>query len=153
MIQTLVRDWMTKDPITITSDTSIVDAYYLMIEEKIRRLPIVDEGRLVGIVTLSDLYKVEPFDQFSLSLLEVSRQLNRMTVEEVMAPDPITALEDETVGQAAQKMLEYKISGLPVVNPVGQLVGIITESDIFRIVVQEWSTRKHGSIRLPRHSE
>ena len=153
MIQTLVRDWMTKDPITITSDTSIVDAYYLMIEEKIRRLPIVDEGRLVGIVTLSDLYKVEPFDQFSLSLLEVSRQLNRMTVEEVMAPDPITALEDETVGQAAQKMLEYKISGLPVVNPVEQLVGIITESDIFRIVVQEWSTRKHGSIRLPRHSE
>ena len=153
MIHTLVRDWMTKDPITVTPDTNIIDAYYLMIEQKIRRLPIVNEGKLVGIVTLSDLYKVEPLEQLSLSLLEMSRKLNRMTVEEVMAPDPITVIDDETVGQAAQKMLEYRISGLPVVDPAGELVGIITESDIFRLVVQEWSTRKHGSIRIPRQSE
>jgi len=144
---------MTKDPITVKPDTSIVDAYYLMLEEEIRRLPVVDKDKLVGIVTLSDLYKVHPFEQLSMSLLEMSRRLNRMAVEEVMAPNPITIQEDETVGQAAQKMLEYKISGLPVVNPAGQLVGIITESDIFRIVVQEWSTRKHGDIRLPRQSE
>ena len=74
-----------------------------------------------------------------------------MTIKEVMTPDPVTVAEDATVGEAAQKMLENKISGLPVLDPAGvNLVGIITESDIFRIVAQEWSTRRHGSIHLPR---
>jgi acetoin utilization protein AcuB len=150
MMHTLVRDWMTKEPTTVKPNTAITEAYYLMLESQIRRLPVVEKDRLVGIVTLSDLYKIKPFDEASLSSLERSQQVDNMTVEEVMAPTPVTVAEDATIGQAAQKMLDYKISGLPVIDAGGQLVGIITESDIFRVVVQEWSTRRHGSIRLPR---
>jgi acetoin utilization protein AcuB len=152
MIHTLVQDWMTKDPVTVKPDTTITEAYHLMVAQGIRRLPVVDNGRLVGIVTLSDLYKVRPFDQADESSLELSQHLNNMIVEEVMAPQPITVQNGATVGEAAQLMLDYKISGLPVVSPTGRLVGIITESDIFRLVVQEWSTRKHGSLHLPRKS-
>ena len=153
MIHTLVRDWMAKDPVTVNSDGSITEAYHLMIEEQIRLLPVLDKDKLVGIVTLSDLYQAKPFGKVSISLLETSQQLEQMTVEEVMAPEPITIPLDATIGAAAQRMLEYKISGLPVMDPSGHLVGIITESDIFRLVVQEWTTRKHGSLHIPRKSE
>ena len=154
MIHTLVRDWMTQDPITVRPETKIIEAYQLMVTTRIRRLPIVVGNLLVGIVTLSDLYQVKPFDMMSEEEQTLCQRLEQMTVEEVMASDPITIAEDATIGKAAQTMLEHKISGLPVVEPKeGHLVGIITESDIFRIVAQEWSTRRHGSIHLPRKSE
>ena len=154
MIHTLVRDWMTQDPITVRPETKIIEAYQLMVTARIRRLPIVVRDLLVGIVTLSDLYQVKPFDMMSEEEQTLCQRLEQMTVEEVMASDPITIAEDATIGKAAQTMLEHKISGLPVVEPKGgHLVGIITESDIFRIVAKEWSTRRHGSIHLPRESE
>ena len=148
----LVRDWMTADPTTVKPDTSVIEAYHLMIAQRIRRLPVVDEGNLVGIVTLSDLHQPKPFKKFSMSFLEMSDQLSHITVGEMMTPQPVTIDENTTLGQAAQKMLEHKISGLPVINSVGHLAGIITESDIFRLVVEEWTTRRHGSIRIPRQS-
>ena len=154
MIHTLVRDWMTQDPITVRPETKIIEAYQLMVTTRIRRLPIVVGNLLVGIVTLSDLYQVKPFDMMSEEEQTLCQRLEQMTVEEVMASDPITIAEDATIGKAAQTMLEHKVSGLPAVEPKeGHLVGIITESDIFRIVAQEWSTRRHGSIHLPRKSE
>ena len=154
MIHTLVRDWMAQDLVTVEPESEIVEAYQLMIGNGIRRLPIVAHTRLVGIVTLSDLYQAKPFDLLSEGEQTRYQELERMTVEEVMAANPITIVEAATIGEAAQKMLENKISGLPVVDPEGgNLVGIITESDIFRIVAQEWSTRRHGSIHLPRKSD
>ena len=153
MIHTLVRDWMTNEPLIVKLDVSITEAYQLMIENQIRRLPVLDRDKLVGMVTLSDLYKVKPFDTVSLSLLEITQQVSNMMVDEVMAPEPITVTDDATVGEAAQLMLEYRISGLPVMDEAGSLVGIITESDIFRIVIQEWTTRKHGSLHIPRKSK
>ncbi len=153
MAHILVRDWMTQNPITIRPETKIIEAYQLMISDRIRRLPIVVRDQLVGIVTLSDLYQVKPFDMAGEHEETLYQRLEHMTVEEVMAPGPITIAEDATVGEAAQTMLENKISGLPVVEPEGgNLVGIITESDIFRIVAEEWSTRHHGSLHLPRGS-
>lgn len=149
MIHTLVRDWMAQELSIAEPETEIIEAYQLMLTDQIRRLPVVASNRLAGIVTLSDLYRV--FDLLSNAEQTLSQRLEHMTVEEVMTPDPVTVAEDATVGEAAQKMLENKISGLPVLDPVGvNLVGIITESDIFRIVAQEWSTRRHGSIHLPR---
>ena len=153
MIHTLVRDWMTNEPLIVKLDVSITEAYQLMIENQIRRLPVLDRDKLVGMVTLSDLYKVKPFDTVSLSLLEITQQVSNMMVDEGMAPEPITVTDDATVGEAAQLMLEYRISGLPVMDEAGSLVGIITESDIFRIVIQEWTTRKHGSLHIPRKSK
>lgn len=153
MIHTLVRNWMTQELVVVEPETQIIEAYQLMIYEHVRRLPVVVHDRLVGIVTLSDLYQVKPFHILSEGEQTLCQKLEQMTIEEVMAPDPITIAEDATIGEAAQKMLENKISGLPVVTPKGgNLMGIITESDIFRIVAQEWSTRRYGSIHLPRKS-
>ena len=149
MIHTLVRDWMAQELCTAEPETQVTEAYQLMLADQIRRLPVVASNQLVGIVTLSDLYRV--FDLFSNTEAGLSPKLDQMKVKEVMTPDPVTVAEDATIGEAAQQMLENKISGLPVVDPAGvNLVGIITESDIFRIVAQEWSTRRHGSIHLPR---
>lgn len=149
MIHTLVRDWMAQELTTVEPETQVVEAYQLMLADEIRRLPVVTSNQLAGIVTLSDLYRV--FDLFSNTGSGLSPKLDRIQIKEVMTPDPVTVAEDATIGEAAQQMLENKISGLPVVDPAGvNLVGIITESDIFRIVAQEWSTRRHGSIHLPR---
>ncbi len=151
MINTLVRNWMAKELTTVEPETEVIEAYQLMIADQIRRLPVVASNGLVGIVTLSDLYRV--FDLLGNKEQVLSQELQEMTVGEVMAPDPVTISEDATIGEAAQKMLENKISGLPVLDPESvNLVGLITESDIFRIVAQEWSTRRRGSIHLPRRS-
>lgn len=140
---------MAQELSTAETETEIIEAYQLMLVAQIRRLPVVASDQLVGIVTLSDLYRV--FDFLSNTEQTLSQKLEHMTVGEVMTPNPVTVAEDATIGEAAQKMLENKVSGLPVLDPVGvNLVGIITESDIFRIVAQEWSTRRHGSIALPR---
>lgn len=134
----MVRDWMIPDPITINPNTTLPEAHRMMLEHSIRRLPVVNEGQLVGIVTLGDLRGAEPSDATSLSIWEVNYLLCQIEVEEIMTPRPYTISEDATLGEAAQMMLAHKISGLPVVDQLGVLVGIITESDIFRMVVCDW---------------
>jgi CBS domain-containing protein len=134
MERQLVRDWMTRDPVTISSDTSLPEAHRLMTDHDIRRLPVVDDGRLVGIVTLGDVREAEPSDATSLSIFELNYLLARLSVKEFMTRDLITISPLTTVTRAAQIMLEHKIGGLPIVDR-GKLVGIITESDIFRMLV------------------
>lgn len=134
----LVKDWMTHDPITVTPRTALPAAHRIMTENSIRRLPVVDRGRLVGIVTLGDVRGAEPSGATSLSIWEVNYLISRLEMEEIMTPRPFTIEEDATLGEAAHMMLKYKVSGLPVVDDEGSLVGIITESDIFRMVVHEW---------------
>jgi len=139
MKQEYVKDWMTRDVVTITSDTTLPDAHRLMDEKGIRRLPVLKEGRLVGIVTRGDVRGAEPSGATSLSIWELHYLLAKLTITEVMTRNPITISQDATIGEAAQVMLDSRISGLPVVDSGGKVVGIITESDIFRMVVQRWS--------------
>jgi CBS domain-containing protein len=120
----LVRDWMSRDVITVDQTMLLSDAEKLMTAQKIRRLPVMDNGRLAGIITLSDIRSTRAADQ--------------SIVAQIMTPNPIVVSPDATVGEAAQLMLEHRISGLPVVDARGRLVGIITESDIFRLVVRDW---------------
>jgi acetoin utilization protein AcuB len=136
-----VREWMTNDPITVKLNTSLPEVHQIMVSEEIRRLPVVDEnGRLIGIVTLGDVRGAQPSPATSLSIWEMNYLLSSLNVEKIMTPDPITAHPDQTIGEAARIMLENRISGLPVVETDGRLVGIITESDIFSMVVlHEWS--------------
>jgi acetoin utilization protein AcuB len=136
-----VRDWMTPDPITVGLNTSLPEIHQIMVSEEIRRLPVVDEnGRLIGIVTLGDVRGAQPSPATSLSIWEMNYLLSSLDVEKIMTPDPITVTPEQTVGEAARIMLENRISGLPVVETDGRLVGIITESDIFSMVVlHEWS--------------
>lgn len=134
-----VRDWMTYDPVTISPEHTLPDAHQLMKKHHIRRLPVVDDHReLVGIVTLGDVRGAEPSGATSLSIWEVNYLISRLRVQEIMTPNPVTVSEDAEIGEAAYLMLKYKISGLPVLDSTGRLTGIITESDIFRLVVQEW---------------
>ncbi|GIK39905.1 MAG: hypothetical protein BroJett011_37380 [Chloroflexota bacterium] len=138
MKKELVKDWMTREVITINPDMTLPEAHRLMTDHKIRRLPVIDSGRLVGIVTLGDVREAEPSSATSLSIWEVNYLLAKLKIGEIMTPKPITISAEETIGQAARLMLEKKVSGLPVVDEKQHVIGIITESDIFRMVVQEW---------------
>jgi CBS domain-containing protein len=138
MKQELVGDWMTREVITITPDTSLKEAHDIMNEKGIRRLPVVAHGKILGIVTLGDIRGAEPSRASSLSIWEVHHLLARLRVSEIMTRDPATIRQNVSIGEAARIMLEKKFSGLPVVDDENRLVGIITESDIFRLVVSEW---------------
>ena len=137
MIQEYVRDWMTRDIITTTPTTALSNARKLMIENNIRRLPVVDDEGLVGIITRNDIHEAEPAEISSVSIWELHQLLSRLYVKGEMTPNPITVTPDDTIGHAANLMLKNKVGGLPVVAANGKLVGIITESDIFRLVVRE----------------
>ena len=146
MKRELVRDWMTREIVTITPSTTIPEAHQIMMNEEIRRLPVVAaNGRLAGIVTLGDVRGAQPSPATSLSIWELNYLLSQLKVEKIMTPDPITIHEEATIGEAARVMLENRISGLPVVDNAGKLAGIITESDIFSMVVlHEWSDEEEG---------
>jgi acetoin utilization protein AcuB len=134
----LVRNWMTSPVRTVSTTTTVAEAYNLMMEHGIRRLPVVEGGRLVGIVTIGDLREARPSPATSLSIYELNYLLARLTVREVMTHDPFVITPDSTIKHAAQLMLSQKVSGLPVVDQRGAVVGVITESDIFRMLIAQW---------------
>ena len=135
MGKNLVRDWMTRNPIWIDPKTTVPEADKLLRELGIRRLPVMERGRLVGIVTLGDLREAAPSEASLFSQFELKDLLAKQTVEKIMTWEPITAAADMTLEQAAGLMLTFKIAGLPVMEDE-ELVGIITESDIFRALVE-----------------
>jgi acetoin utilization protein AcuB len=136
---TTVNEWMSKSVITVGPDTPIGDAHQLMKEKKIRRLPVVKNEKLIGIVTIGDVREASPSDATSLSIWELNYIWGKLTVEKVMTKNVLTVTPDATVIKAAKLMLENKISGLPVVDSSQQLVGMITESDVFRMLVKSTS--------------
>jgi len=141
MKKELVRDWMTTDVITITPDMTLPEAHQIMTNEEIRRLPVVDrDGCLIGIVSIGDVRSAEPSPATSLSIWELNYLLSALKIEKIMTRNPFTIGPDSTIGEAARMMLEHRVSGLPVTDPQGHVIGIITESDIFSMVVlNEWS--------------
>lgn len=149
MRQELVQDWMSRDVITITTDDTLADADQLMITHVVRRLPVVDSGRLLGIVTYGDIRSARPSRAASLSKRETDSLAAELPVDEIMTRDPLTIYQNATIGKAAQMMLNNMISGLPVIDLKGALVGIITESDIFRLVVREWAKLEQEKVVAP----
>ena len=136
MKRNFVRDWMTPDPITIKPKATLPEAHRIMKEKNIRRLPVVDNGHIVGILTLGDVREAGPSDATSLSVFELNYLLAQLTVDKIMSRHPKTIQADATIFEAARLMLEHKIGGLPVVED-NRLIGIITESDIFREMVTQ----------------
>lgn len=131
----LVTHRMTRDPITISPDTTFPDAFRTIREQGIRYLPVVDRrGRLVGIVTQTDLLQASPSAATTLTVFEMNYLLARLKVREVMS-EPITVPEDAPLEEAARIMVEKRIGCLPVMRD-GVLVGIITETDIFKAFVE-----------------
>ena len=134
----LVKDWMTREVVTVSPDASLPEAHRLMSDNNIRRLPVLKGGRLVGVVTRGDVRGAEPSEASSLSIWEINYLLANLKIKQIMTRDPLTATEDMTLGEVAKIMLDNKVSGLPVIEKEGTMVGIITESDIFRMIVQAW---------------
>ena len=134
----LIKDWMTRDVQTITPNTTVPEAHMLMAQNNIRRLPVLDGERLVGIVTRGDVRGAEASDATSLSIWELNYLLSQPEISKVMTKKPITVRPESTIREAAQTILDNKISGLPVVDHEGEVIGSITESELFRLVVSEW---------------
>jgi CBS domain-containing protein len=130
---------MTSNPITITPQTTLPEASRLMREYKIRRLPVINKGKLVGIVTLGDVREAKPSDASVLSIYEVNYLLDKLTAKEFMTQNPMTISPDATIAEAARLMFEHKIGGLPVVED-SELVGMITETDFCRLLMSQPET-------------
>lgn len=132
----IVREWMTPNPITITTHTTLPEAHRSMDEHKVRRLPVMNKGKLVGIVTRGDIRAAQASEATTLSIYELNYLLDRIPAKDFMAYDPIAVTPNATIVEAARLMLQHKIGGLPVVEN-GELVGIITETDLCRILMLE----------------
>jgi len=140
----LVRDRMSRNPITTYPAASVPDALQVMRGSKVRQLPVLnDKGQLVGIVALEDVLRVSPSPATSLSVHELNYLLEKLKVEEVMTREVITVTEDVALEEAGRIMADSKISGLPVLRD-GELVGIITESHLFNVLVELFGARKPG---------
>jgi acetoin utilization protein AcuB len=139
-----IKDVMTRSPVTADSETLVVDAQRIMKENNIRRLPIVDKGKLVGIVTKHDLLEASPSPATSLSVFELNYLLSKMKVKEIMKKNPVTLDPDTPFEEALRIGQDKKIGSFPVMDK-GKLVGIITESDTVRFLTRALGLREEGS--------
>jgi acetoin utilization protein AcuB len=140
----LVRERMSTQPVTIRADMTITKALQVMRENEVRRLPVLDEeGQLIGIVSEKDLLYASPSPATSLSIYEMHYLLSRLRVTELMTADPVTVAPDTPLEEAARIMADNKIGGLPVMEG-DKLVGIITETDIFKVFLEMLGARDIG---------
>lgn len=130
-----VNKRMTHTPVTVSPNAMVADASEIMRNNKFRRLPVVDNGQLVGIVTDRDLREVSASPATSLSIFELNYLLAKMKVKDVMRKNVVTIRSDATIEEAALLMYNHKIGGLVVVDEKDAVVGIITETDIFKCFV------------------
>jgi len=140
----LVRERMSRNPVTISTDAPITEALKVMRMNSVRRLPVLDDaGRMVGIVSEKDLLYASPSSASSLSIYEMHYMLSQLKVTEVMTTDVTTISPDTPLEEAARIMADNKIGGLPVLQD-GQLIGIITETDIFKVFLEMLGARDPG---------
>lgn len=139
----LVGERMSHPVITITPEMPIVEALNLMKRERIRRTPVVKDGKLVGIVSDKDLLNASPSAATSLSVWEMNYLLSKITIRDVMTKNVLTVSEDTPIEQAARLMADNKIGGLPVLRG-SQVVGIITETDLFKVFLELMGAREMG---------
>jgi acetoin utilization protein AcuB len=132
----LVEKWMTRDVVTMEETESVGAAMQRLREKKIRRLPVLRKGKLVGIVSDRDLKEVSPSVATSLDIWELHTLLDKFKLKDVMKKKILTITPKDTIEKAAMIMMEKKIGGLPVVDGNGALIGILTEDDVFRALVE-----------------
>jgi len=135
---------MTKDVISVDVNDSMQDAAKLIRGHKIKHLPVMENGKLVGIVTDRDLKRASASDVTTLEIHELLFLISEIKIGDIMTKDPITIPLDCTIDEAAQILLEHKLSGAPVVDDEGQIAGVITQTDIFRGLVLFTGVKKAG---------
>lgn len=132
----LVGNWMSTDNVTATPDTSMMRASKIMKDKRVRGLSVVDEdGMLVGIVTDRDIKEASPSKATTLDVHELYYLLSEIKVKDIMSTNLVTITPGESVERAAVLMMDHKIGGLPVVDEKGKLVGIITQTDVFKVLI------------------
>ncbi len=139
-----VRNKMTANPFTVTSDQTIPDAVEIMAGHGIKRLPVMQNGKLVGVVSKEDIDRSSPSKATSFSAGEITYLLARTKINKVMTKDPVTISSNALLEEAATLMRDNHVGFLPVVDE-GKLVGIITESDIFDSFIELLGFREHGT--------
>ncbi|MDD2463782.1 MAG: CBS domain-containing protein [Desulfobulbus sp.] len=139
-----VKLWMTSNVLTISSSQPIIEVEQMMRKHRIRRVPVVDEGKLVGIISREDLFRAMP-SIFDPSIgPEQLEQAGRITAAIIMTPSPITVEPSTPLEQAALLMRTHKFGSLLVVHE-DELVGIITETNIFDAFLEVLGARKEGA--------
>jgi acetoin utilization protein AcuB len=131
----LVRKWMSAKPVVIEEDASLSEAINLLKQNKIRRLPVMKKGRLVGIISDRDLKEASPSKATSLDIWELHYLMSKIIVKTIMTKNPITVSPDTTLERAAILMFDNKIGGLPVIDTKKNLVGMLTEQDVFKALI------------------
>ena len=140
----LVKIWMSTNVITVNQDSSMENAMDLLKQHKIKMLPVMKNNKLVGIVTDRDLKRASASDATSLEIHELLYLITKIKVKEIMSKPPITIPDDYTAEEAAAVLLKNNISGAPVVDYHGQIMGVITQNDIFRMLISLTGVKNKG---------
>ena len=139
----LIEERMSKPVIVASQDMPIHEALSIMKRERIRRMPVVHAGKLVGIISDRDLLNASPSPATSLSVWELNYLLSKITLKDIMTKNVITVAENTPIEEAARLMADNKIGGMPVMRN-GEIVGIITETDLFKIFLELMGARQKG---------
>lgn len=140
----LVKDWMSRPVVMIDQEESMSHAAGLMKEHKVRMLPVTSKGKLVGVVSDSDLKRASASDATTLDMHELLYLLSKVKIKEIMTKNPVTVPTDFTVEETAEILLANKISGVPVVYANGKIAGIITRDDLFKVLIALSGLGKKG---------
>ena len=140
----VVKNWMSKEVVTVEADDSMQNAIYILQEQNIKKLPVMEKWQIAGIITDRDLKKASPSDATTLDMHELLFLISKIKVRDLMTKPVYTVQPDYTVEEAAAILLEKRISGLPVVEENNRLIGIITRSDLFRVIISLSGLGKKG---------
>lgn len=140
----LVKNWMSRNVFTITPEDSMQDAVYLMREHKVRTLPVVKNDEVVGIVSETDIKRASASDATGLDVHEILYLISKIKIKDIMTKNPITVHEDLTVEETAEILMKERISGVPVLDNEGKILGIITRDDLFNVLISLSGLGKKG---------
>ncbi|GAA0353600.1 CBS domain-containing protein [Alkalibacterium iburiense] len=147
-----VGHYMTKDVVTVTSDVKLAKAIDIMDRNQFHRLPVVDDGEFVGLITEQLIAENSPSHVSSLSIYEMNYLFDKVRVKDIMIKDAVTATPDMLIEAAAVLMSEKNITVLPVLTPLKEVIGIITHKDIFKALIDLTGYQEDGTrvvIELP----
>ena len=150
----LIKDWMSTPVITVGPDESMMKASKLMKDKTIRRLPVVDDkGKLIGIVTDRDIKEASPSKATTLDIHELYYLLSEIKVKDIMTKNPVRLKSEDSVEKAAVLLSDRTLGGLPIVDDDDRVVGIITEKDMYDVLIEITRVRDGGvqmGFQLPR---
>jgi acetoin utilization protein AcuB len=132
-----VRDRMTRDPVTVGPEDSLETVIHLLRSRDIRSVPVIEKGRLIGIITDRDVRQVTPAYPLFRDEEEIRRYTERLTVTAAMTADPITVAPGASLVDAAKILELYRIGSLPVVDRTEGLVGMLNVTDVLKTFIEQ----------------